>query len=164
MTRAVGRPYRSIVHLVREALLGGSTRFLDWLAALPPVPASTLVLMAPVRGRERVPAGARRRGGGARRVPRASAGAVSAPLLGLLCWLANTVVLGRPCTSSRARTAGRSSTTGWAARLHAARGACASLEKAYARHGVLGIFLSRFLPGVRAAVTPFAGVVGHVAR
>ena len=38
--------------------------------------------------------------------------------------------------------------------------AIAALEKAYARHGVLGIFVSRFLPGVRAAVTPFAGVVG----
>ena len=25
---------------------------------------------------------------------------------------------------------------------------------------MLGIFLSRFLPGIRAAVTPFAGVVG----
>jgi membrane-associated protein len=35
-----------------------------------------------------------------------------------------------------------------------------ALEEAYARRGVLGIFLSRFLPGVRAAVTPFAGVVG----
>ena len=36
----------------------------------------------------------------------------------------------------------------------------AALQKAYERHGVLGIFVSRFLPGVRAAVTPFAGVVG----
>jgi len=34
------------------------------------------------------------------------------------------------------------------------------LEQAYARHGVYGIFISRFLPGIRAAVTPFAGVVG----
>jgi membrane protein DedA with SNARE-associated domain len=38
--------------------------------------------------------------------------------------------------------------------------AMAELERAYARHGVYGIFLSRFLPGIRAAVTPFAGVVG----
>jgi membrane protein DedA with SNARE-associated domain len=30
----------------------------------------------------------------------------------------------------------------------------------YARHGVAGVFLSRFLPGVRAAVTPFAGIMG----
>jgi membrane protein DedA with SNARE-associated domain len=38
--------------------------------------------------------------------------------------------------------------------------AMASLEEAYARWGVAGIFVSRFLPAVRAAVTPFAGVVG----
>jgi membrane protein DedA with SNARE-associated domain len=36
----------------------------------------------------------------------------------------------------------------------------AALEEAYARWGTTGIFLSRFLPGVRAAVTPFAGVAG----
>jgi membrane protein DedA with SNARE-associated domain len=35
-----------------------------------------------------------------------------------------------------------------------------ALREAYARHGVAGIFFSRFLPGVRAGVTPFAGVVG----
>jgi membrane protein DedA with SNARE-associated domain len=36
----------------------------------------------------------------------------------------------------------------------------AALEEAYERWGVAGIFLSRFLPGLRAAVTPFAGVAG----
>ena len=35
-----------------------------------------------------------------------------------------------------------------------------SLEKAYARHGLWAIFFSRFLPGLRAAVTPFAGLLG----
>jgi membrane protein DedA with SNARE-associated domain len=40
------------------------------------------------------------------------------------------------------------------------REAVTALEDAYSRHGVLGIFVSRFLPGVRAAVTPFAGVFG----
>jgi len=39
-------------------------------------------------------------------------------------------------------------------------GVLASLEEAYGRWGTAGIFLSRFLPGVRAAVTPFAGVAG----
>jgi membrane-associated protein len=38
--------------------------------------------------------------------------------------------------------------------------AIAALQHAYDRHGVVGIFLSRFLPGLRAGVTPFAGVVG----
>ena len=36
----------------------------------------------------------------------------------------------------------------------------AALQHAYDRYGVAGIFVSRFLPGVRAGVTPFAGVVG----
>jgi membrane protein DedA with SNARE-associated domain len=36
----------------------------------------------------------------------------------------------------------------------------ASLEEAYGRWGTAGIFISRFFPGVRAAVTPFAGVAG----
>jgi membrane protein DedA with SNARE-associated domain len=35
-----------------------------------------------------------------------------------------------------------------------------ALREAYERHGVAGIFWSRFLPGLRAAVTPFAGIVG----
>jgi membrane protein DedA with SNARE-associated domain len=48
---------------------------------------------------------------------------------------------------------------GWPRRFMPPRTLLA-LEEAYARHGVYGIFLSRFLPGIRAAVTPFAGVVG----
>ena len=36
----------------------------------------------------------------------------------------------------------------------------ASLQEAYARWGTAGIFVSRFLPGLRAAVPPFAGVAG----
>ena len=36
----------------------------------------------------------------------------------------------------------------------------AALEEDYARWGTAGIFLSRFLPGLRAAVPPFAGVAG----
>jgi membrane protein DedA with SNARE-associated domain len=39
-------------------------------------------------------------------------------------------------------------------------GVMAALEEAYGRWGTAGIFVSRFLPGVRAAVTPFAGVAG----
>jgi membrane protein DedA with SNARE-associated domain len=36
----------------------------------------------------------------------------------------------------------------------------AALEEAYARWGTAGIFVSRFLPGLRAAVPPFAGIAG----
>ena len=130
--------------------------FLDWVAQLPggavyavlvalsalenlfpPVPADVAVVLGAFLGRR---------------------GVVSAPLLGLLCWIANT-------GSSigmyfYARTHGRRFfTTGWRRKLMPPE-AIAALEKAYARHGVYGIFVSRFLPGVRAAVTPFAGIAG----
>jgi membrane protein DedA with SNARE-associated domain/uncharacterized tellurite resistance protein B-like protein len=36
----------------------------------------------------------------------------------------------------------------------------AIIEREYLRFGVLGIFISRFLPGIRAVVPPFAGLVG----
>lgn len=85
-------------------------------------------------------------------------GVMSAPLLGLLCWLSNTA------TSAAmffvARHKGRAFfETGLPSRLMPPK-VMKALEEAYARRGMLGIFLSRFLPGVRAAVTPFAGVVG----
>ncbi len=34
------------------------------------------------------------------------------------------------------------------------------LERLYERYGTWGIFLSRFVPGVRAVVPPFAGIAG----
>jgi membrane protein DedA with SNARE-associated domain/uncharacterized tellurite resistance protein B-like protein len=36
----------------------------------------------------------------------------------------------------------------------------AIIEREYLRFGVAGIFVSRFLPGLRAVVPPFAGLVG----
>jgi uncharacterized tellurite resistance protein B-like protein len=36
----------------------------------------------------------------------------------------------------------------------------AVMEREYLRFGVIGIFISRFLPGIRAVVPPFAGLVG----
>jgi membrane protein DedA with SNARE-associated domain/uncharacterized tellurite resistance protein B-like protein len=36
----------------------------------------------------------------------------------------------------------------------------AIIEREYLRFGVVGIFISRFLPGIRAVVPPFAGLVG----
>jgi membrane protein DedA with SNARE-associated domain len=36
----------------------------------------------------------------------------------------------------------------------------AIIERGYLRFGILGIFISRFLPGIRAVVPPFAGLVG----
>jgi len=131
-------------------------RFLDWLIALP-AGAAFLVLMAlsalenvfpPVPADVAVVLGAfvARRAG------------QSPALVGLLCWIANTG--SSAALYFYARAQGRAwLDTGWAARLLPPE-AVRSLEDAYARHGVLGIFVSRFLPGVRAAVTPFAGVMG----
>lgn len=130
--------------------------FLDWLAGLPTLP-TYAVLMAlsalenvfpPVPADVAVALGAFL----------AQRGAVSAPLIGLLCWAANTATsagmyfLGRAYGESFFHS-------GWPRKLMPPP-VMKALGEAYDRHGVAGIFFSRFLPGVRAAVTPFAGVVG----
>lgn len=131
-------------------------RVLDALAALPTLP-TYLVLMLlsavenvfpPVPADVAVALGAFL----------AQRGELSAPVLGLVCWLANTAsaawvyLLARSHGASFFRD-------GWGKRL-LPPSAMAAVEEAYRRHGVLGIFLTRFLPGVRAAVLPFAGVAG----
>jgi membrane protein DedA with SNARE-associated domain len=85
-------------------------------------------------------------------------GLTSAPLLGVLCWLANTASAAGMFFYAR-RRGRRFFESGWPAKLMPPE-AMAAIETAYQRHGMLGIFVSRFLPGIRAAVTPFAGVVG----
>ncbi len=59
-----------------------------------------------------------------------------------------------------ARTVGRSFFTGRFGRRLVKPEAMARIERLYERHGTWGIFLSRFIPGVRAVIPPFAGVVG----
>jgi membrane protein DedA with SNARE-associated domain len=131
-------------------------RFLEWVAQLPEL-AVYLVLMAlsaienvfpPAPADVAVVLGAFL----------AQHGLTSAPLLGVLCWLSNTA--SSVAMFFYARRRGRAFfETGWRSKLMPPD-AMAAIEKAYARHGVLGIFISRFLPGIRAAVTPFAGIVG----
>jgi membrane protein DedA with SNARE-associated domain len=131
-------------------------RLLDALASLPLVP-TYLVLMAlsalenvfpPVPADTAVALGAFL----ARR------GEVSVVPLTLLCWLANlasasaTYVLGRRHGRAFFRD-------GWGRRVMPP-GVLAALEEGYARWGTAWIFASRFLPGLRAAVPPFAGVAG----
>ena len=128
---------------------------LDWLAGLPTLPTYlVLMLLSAVENVfPPVPADVAVALGGflARR------GELSAPLLGLLCWLANTAsaagmyLLGRAYGDDLLRTR-------WGRTLMPAP-ALAAIHAAYERHGMLGIFLSRFLPAFRAAVMPFAGVV-----
>jgi membrane protein DedA with SNARE-associated domain len=131
-------------------------RFLDWIAALPsalvyailmilsalenvfpPVPADVAVVLGAFLSQR---------------------GVTSAVALGALCWLANTASSAGMYYYARAHGR-RFFAESWA-RHFVPPESLAELEEAYAKHGVLGIFLSRFLPGVRAAVTPFAGVVG----
>ena len=84
-------------------------------------------------------------------------GEIQAPLLGVLCWLAN--MGSSAAIYSFARRHGSTFRDGWGRRLVPAA-AMAAIEDAYRKHGTLGIFLTRFLPGVRAAVLPFAGLAG----
>ena len=131
-------------------------RLLDALASLPLVP-TYLVLMAlsalenvfpPVPADTAVALGAFL----ARR------GEVSVVPLAALCWLSNlasawgTYLVGRRHGRGFFRD-------GWGRKIMPP-GVLASLEEAYARWGTAGIFVSRFLPGLRAAVPPFAGVAG----
>jgi len=130
--------------------------FLDWLAGLPTA-ASYAVLMLlsalenffpPVPADVAVALGAFL----------AQRGEANAPLLGGLCWLAN-------CASASAtyflgRVHGEAFfASGWPRKLLPPE-AMRALHDAYEVHGVFGIFVSRFFPGVRAAVPPFAGVAG----
>jgi membrane protein DedA with SNARE-associated domain len=131
-------------------------RLLDALASLPLVP-TYLVLMAlsalenvfpPVPADTAVALGAFL----ARR------GEVSVVPLAALCWLANlasaagTYLVGRRHGRGFFRD-------GWGRKLMPPE-VLAALEEAYARWGMSAVFLSRFLPGLRAAVPPFAGVAG----
>jgi len=135
-------------------------RLLDALAGLPTVP-TYLVLMAlsavenvfpPVPADTAVALGAFL----ARR------GEISVVPLAVLCWLSNTATAA--WTYFLARRHGASFfKSGWGRRLLPPP-ALTALEEAYARYGVAGIFLSRFLPGIRAAVTPFAGIAGMPPR
>jgi membrane-associated protein len=131
-------------------------RFLDWLSGLPsPAVYAVLIVISalenlfpPVPADAAVVLGAFL----------STRGVTSAPILGAACWLANTASSAGIYFVARARGEAffRS---GWPRRLLSPE-AKKALREAYRRHGVLGIFVSRFLPGVRAAVTPFAGVAG----
>ena len=76
----------------------------------------------------------------------------------LVTWIAN--LLGAAGVYLASRRDGRglfASPTG--RRLLAPR-SLALIEREYLRFGIIGIFISRFLPGIRAVVPPFAGLVG----
>ena len=131
-------------------------RLLDALASLPLVP-TYLVLMLlsalenvfpPVPADTAVALGAFL----ARR------GELSVVPLAVLCWLSN--LASAAFTYLVGRRHGRAFfEVGWGRKLVSPE-VLATLSEAYARWGTAGIFVSRFLPGLRAAVPPFAGVAG----
>ncbi len=129
-------------------------RLLDTLSSLPLVP-TYLVLMAlsalenvvpPVPADTAVALGAFL----ARR------GEISVVPLVALCWLANLASATATYLVARRHGPGFFR-EGWGRKLMSPT-VLAGVEEAYVRWGMAGIFLSRFLPGLRAAVTPFAGV------
>jgi len=74
----------------------------------------------------------------------------------LATWLAN--VSSAAAVYGGARTVGRRFFHGRVGRRLLRREQLARLERLYARYGVWAIFVSRFVPGLRAVVPPFAGV------
>jgi membrane protein DedA with SNARE-associated domain len=74
----------------------------------------------------------------------------------LVTWLAN--VSSAAVVYAGARTVGRKFFRGRMGRRLLRREHLARLERLYDRHGVWAIFVSRFVPGLRAVVPPFAGV------
>lgn len=59
-----------------------------------------------------------------------------------------------------ARTVGRNFLVSRTGRRLLSERSQAALQRAYERHHLWGIFVSRFLPGYRAVVPPFAGMIG----
>ena len=74
----------------------------------------------------------------------------------LVVWSAN--VTSAALVYVAARTLGRAFFRGPVGRRLLQREALARIERLYDRHGVWAIFVSRFIPGVRAVVPAFAGV------
>jgi len=103
----------------------------------PPVPADTAVALGAFLARR---------------------GEISVVPLAILCWLANTVSAAGMYLFARRH--GSDFFRHGRGRKILPPGVMAALDEAYGRWGTAGIFVSRFFPGLRAAVTPFAGVAG----
>jgi membrane protein DedA with SNARE-associated domain len=83
-------------------------------------------------------------------------GSIKASTVFGITWAAN--VFAATAVYAAGRTLGRHFFTGRLGRrlLHPQR--LQRMEDLYRRHGVWGVFVSRFIPGVRAVVPPFAGI------
>jgi membrane protein DedA with SNARE-associated domain len=130
--------------------------FLDWVLRLPPAP--TYGVLAVLAALENVfppvPADVALALGAFL----AGRGEVLAWPLGLLCWSANQA--SAAWVYFLARRKGPSFFDHGLGRRLVPPKAMKALEQAGLRYGIFAVFVSRFLPGLRAAVLPFAGVVG----
>jgi membrane protein DedA with SNARE-associated domain/uncharacterized tellurite resistance protein B-like protein len=84
-------------------------------------------------------------------------GVTTPALVFLVTWTSNLAGAGLVYLAAR-RYGQRLFASGIGRRLLAPR-SLAVIEREYLRFGVAGIFLSRFLPGIRAVVPPFAGLI-----
>jgi membrane protein DedA with SNARE-associated domain/uncharacterized tellurite resistance protein B-like protein len=75
----------------------------------------------------------------------------------LVAWLSSSV--GAVVVYSLSRKYGRGLFSGRLGRRLLSPHAIATIEREYLRFGIAGIFLGRMLPGVRAFVAPFAGLI-----
>ena len=128
---------------------------LDWLSTLPPVAVyAVLALLAAVENI--VPP-----------VPADMAVALGAflthrgvtTLPGVFAVTFTSNVLGAAAVYFAARRYGRTFFQSGAGRRLLTPSAIATMEREYLRFGVVGIFFARLLPGIRAVVAPFAGLV-----
>ena len=85
-------------------------------------------------------------------------GRISAWTVFVITWTANS--LSAIGVYMAGRTLGRPFFRGRLGRRLLQPRAMAQLELAYEKHGTWGILLSRFIPGLRAVVPPFAGIAG----
>ncbi len=85
-------------------------------------------------------------------------GRISAVSVFAVTWFGN--VAGAIVVYALARHVGRRFFKGALGRRLLRPKSLARIEHTYRRFGTWGIFLSRFIPGVRAVVPPFAGVAG----
>ena len=83
-------------------------------------------------------------------------GRISAQAVFAVTWIAN--VVGAIMVYAAGRTIGRPFFQGRLGRRLLNPGAMVRLELLYRNYGTWGIFVSRFIPGLRAVVPPFAGV------
>lgn len=130
--------------------------FLDWMASLPAASQyAVLMLLSAVENLfPPVPADVAVTLGAflARR------GEVSATWLGVLCWLANCVTAAG--VFFFARWEGPKFLGSKLGRSLVPESAARAMHEAFERWGFVGVFVSRFLPGFRAAVLPVAGIAG----